>query len=485
MTSLIDALKAARRTATPLVAVTTQDQRAFMARAMESLNGADTPYVTWDAVRGVRAANERAAGILAKFGEPKELAMQTGNPAAMLDFASNLPAPVVLFMLNAHRFVADAVVATGIGNLRDLYKQDQRMLILLGPSMALPVELQQDVVVLDEPALTDPQLAAVIGEVYEGANMKAPADVKGTVDAVRGLCAFAAEQVAAMALRKEGMDDEAAWERKRAQVNQTKGLTMTITKKAAPVAGLKNIMDLCDRLASRGTFRAVLRIDEIEKQMAGNAGDTSGVSQDATGAILRAMEDFGWTGFIAVGGPGTGKSLVSKVIGARAGVPTLEMDLGAVKGSLVGQSEGQVREVIKVVQGVADGRVLVIATCNKLASLPPELRRRFKLGIFYFGLPSAEERAAIWQLYREGTTGELPDSDGWTGAEIRNVCEIARDTGFTLAEAARYIVPVSVADPKALADLQAQAEGRFLSASEPGVYRSDAQAATGARKFKV
>ena len=32
-------------------------------------------------------------------------------------------------------------------------------------------------------------------------------------------------------------------------------------------------------------------------------------------------------------------------------------------------------------------------------SLPPELRRRFTLGTFFFDLPLREERKAIWDIY--------------------------------------------------------------------------------------
>ena len=40
-------------------------------------------------------------------------------------------------------------------------------------------------------------------------------------------------------------------------------------------------------------------------------------------------------------------------------------------------------------------------------------------------------------------SGDLPDDDGWTGAEIKECCRKAHRLGMTLAEASRYIVPVS------------------------------------------
>ena len=43
------------------------------------------------------------------------------------------------------------------------------------------------------------------------------------------------------------------------------------------------------------------------------------------------------------------------------------------------------------------------------------------MGTFFFDLPSADERKAIWDIYRTkwSLTGDIPDDEGWTGAEIK------------------------------------------------------------------
>src|SRR5437764_8821505 len=90
-------------------------------------------------------------------------------------------------------------------------------------------------------------------------------------------------------------------------------------------------------------------------------------------------------------------------------------------------------------------RMLFIATCNSISSLRPELRRRFTLGTFFFDLPTAEERDAIWRIYLKkfGVNGELPDDEGWTGAEIKECCRKAARLRISLHESASYIVPMS------------------------------------------
>ena len=85
-----------------------------------------------------------------------------------------------------------------------------------------------------------------------------------------------------------------------------------------------------------------------------------------------------------------------------------------MESSLVGASTDRLRTALKIIDAVSQGRMLFIATCNSIASLPPELRRRFTLGTFFFDLPTEEEREIIWQIYlkKYGVSGELPDDEG-------------------------------------------------------------------------
>jgi SpoVK/Ycf46/Vps4 family AAA+-type ATPase len=97
------------------------------------------------------------------------------------------------------------------------------------------------------------------------------------------------------------------------------------------------------------------------------------------------------------------------------------------------------------------------------------------LGTFFFDLPTAEERDAIWQIYLEkfGVTGDLPDDEGWTGAEIKECCRKAARLKISLRESANYIVPISRSAAEQIKSLRMQASGKFISASFPGVYQYD------------
>src|SRR5213596_318187 len=308
-----------------------------------------------------------------------------------------------------------------------------------------------------------------------------------SVDALIGLAAFPAEQVLAMSLSKKGLDVERLWKRKRQAVEQAPGLTIwrggeTFTE----IGGCDNIKRfLTAVLQGREAPRVVVFVDEIEKAFAGTGTDMSGVKTEMTGTMLSWMQDRGADGIIFIGPPGAAKSAVGKAAGATAGIPTVAFDLSAMQNSLVGGSGERLRAALQVIDAISQGRSLWIATCNSITSLPPELRRRFTLGTFFFDLPSAEERRAIWNIYvnRWRLTGELPDDEGWTSAEIKECCRKAWRLKLSLRESAGYIVPVSRSAADQIEALRRQGSGRFLSAARPGVFstESDSPTASGRR----
>jgi SpoVK/Ycf46/Vps4 family AAA+-type ATPase len=133
---------------------------------------------------------------------------------------------------------------------------------------------------------------------------------------------------------------------------------------------------------------------------------------------------------------------------------------------------------MRIVQALAGRDAFFVATANRLDSVPPELRRRYKYGIWFSDLPTQEERAEIWRIHLkangfgfEKNQPEIHAVREWTGAEIRNACELAARLGITPADATGYIVPVSQSDPEGIERLRKAAEGRFLSVSYPGPYR--------------
>ena len=499
MSEFLDQFKAARRVSTPIIAVNTADPAAAVegicqARS-EAPNDGDKkpiPQLQWNVASGVEALNTEGAQAFSAISQGAD-STQFRGPAGLVEILEafqNAPAGLIAFVLNAHRFIDDAAVSQAAWNLRDTFKTKKSTLALLSPGLVLPAELQQDVLILDEPLPDADQLRAIVVQQYKNAAVAYPGrecldnpdpkEVESSINALRGLAAFPADQASAMCLTLKGMNIPRLWERKRRMIQNTPGLSVWQGGETFDdIGGCQNIIGFLRRvLTGRSSPRAIAFIDEIEKSLAGASGpaaDSSGVSQDYLGQLLAYMQDKKATGCILVGPPGSGKSMVAKAAGSSVGIPTIQLDLGGMKGSLVGASEQNLRQALKVISAVSDDSALFLATCNSLAILPPELRRRFTFGIFFFDLPDEEERANIWKIYVKRyeltDTGVRPDDDGWTGAEIRQCCDLAWRLGCDLAEAAQYIVPVSKSSAEVIVRLRQSASGRFIDASKPGLYQ--------------
>jgi SpoVK/Ycf46/Vps4 family AAA+-type ATPase len=222
-------------------------------------------------------------------------------------------------------------------------------------------------------------------------------------------------------------------------------------------------------------------------------------------------------GVLLLSPPGCGKSAFAKSLGRETGRPTLTLDVGSLLGSLVGQSESNLRQALQIadrmspcilfcdelekgLSGVASsgqtdsgvtarlfGRLLTwmndrksdvffVGTCNDISKLPPEFSRAERTdGIFFIDLPDKPQRQAIWDIYRNQFALDphqpQPEDTGWTGAEIRSCCRLSALLDVPLIQAAQNVVPISVTAAESIERLRTWASGRCLSANQPGIYR--------------
>lgn len=489
-------IRALRTAGVPLAAFETSDPALSVLSALRGLNGkAQTlPIMQWDCARGLVPVPTNQPGEMAcRELAPNPLDVQA-LPVLLAKLAESMPESAIVFLHNAHKFLEDPLCIQSLWNLRDAIKTRHALVIMLAPSLSLPPELKNDVVIISEPLPDAEELRRITAEIHESAQQPMPEDCDKVIDALLGLSAFGAEQSLALAMRKNGLDRPDLWERKRKMIEQTPGLAVWRGGETFDdIGGCDNVKQfMAGVMNGKRAPRAVVFIDEIEKALGGAAGDMSGVSQDYLGTLLSFMQDKQAAGCIFIGPPGAAKSMVAKAAGNVAGVPTIQFDLGGMKGSLVGESERRIRDALKVADAVGQGRLLFIATCNSFGNLPPELKRRFTLGTFFFDLPTKEERAAIWDIYRAkfgvstpSAQGVAFNDDGWTGAEIKQCCDIADRIGATLADASKFIVPVAKSAAETIDALRKQASGKFISASAPGVYEHRAASApvSTARRF--
>jgi len=305
MSKLIENLKAARMAGVPLLAIVTQDQPATVDAISTGVNGC--PQVKWDCINGLVAVNEEGKAALAQL--PPRALEDSPRPVFAFRAMLHLPPKTMVFAYNGNAYLGEPPVVQAIQNLREPLKENKRTLLLLGSNFAeMPQTLQADVVTLEEKPPTEEQLSALLADLHESAHKPLdPAALPSMVDAVRGLPSlFTSEQVIAMSFRKNGLDMDTLWERKESAINATKGLHISRGgMKYADLAGMDVIMGFLRSIA--GSVRVVLHLDEIEKALAGSSGDqqdTSGVSSDFLGVLLKKMENLRWKGAILAGVPG-------------------------------------------------------------------------------------------------------------------------------------------------------------------------------------
>lgn len=520
---MIDILKHARRVSVPLVVASSPDMANTIREVRAVFEpGSPMPLIQWDICNGLTALNEAGSQVLTavlkadppalpggkKALNSPEWPAMTQNPGAALQYMAEFPGELrrgdqiaqrgtMVFMLNAQRFIEDragsdnVVVIQGIWNLRDAYKSNRRTLIMMGPGVKLPTELMQDCLSIDEPLPSEADLERIVKTQVADIGLPdlEPGKLAAAVDAVRGMSAFAAEQIVAMSCTKAGIDTDMLWTRKIGIIEQTEGLSVDRgAETLEDTRGVANFVEFGSSLiAAEDAPVLYVRCDEIEKSFGGlggdgGPGDSSGTTQDRLGVMLRKMEDNGWTGFISVGHAGCGKTLTSKALANSASkrtgrrVLSVAMDLGALSGSLVGESERKVRTAMKVLESLAGigGRVCFIATCNDLKILPPALKRRFKLGTWMFDLPERAEKDAVWKLmlpkFGHKPDAKHPDDTDWTPSDIRNVCETAKLLSCSLDKAVQFTTFVAKSDPGAVNRLRRVAHGKFVSAHKPGTY---------------
>lgn len=490
---------AARRVSTPLIAVRTFDAKSttkLIAGTFEASERKTTPMLLWDAMHGLTALS-----VGQQIDKDAQKTFLDGkDPLAVAQLAAMLEAiekdtvqDAIIFVANAHLFWKnDPTVVQGIWNLRDPYKMSGNMLVLMTvPGANLPVELQNDVLVLDEPLPTEAELQSIVKNTYKFAKVGEPSPeiIASATDALVGLPGFASEQAAAMCLsivdkddtkkRRGELDIPELWDRKRQIINEAPGLSVyTGKEKLDDIGGVKSAKEFLTAVMT-GTKppKTIIFIDEIEKAFAGTGTDLSGTKTELTGSMLSWMQDKQIDGTILIGIPGVSKSALAKALGGSFGVPVINFDLAGMQGSLVGESGANLRAAQATVDAISGGSVLAIATCNGIESIPPELRRRFNLATFFFDAPQADERAAIWAIHRKkynisdkDPTQITIDDSKWTGAEIEQCCLKASRLRWTLAQSATYIVPIAISSKDRIDKTRRDASGKYLSASLPGIY---------------
>lgn len=490
--NFIQQFKAAARVSTPIVAIRTFDPSSAVSLIKNSykVGAEDLPLVSWDCVKGCYPYNNAGKkGLASLIGTNPPLATIKLNN--VLDFASvgwgldREAKDCILFLTNPHFFFKDPSVIQGIWNLRNIFKANGHMLVLLiAPGTSLPSELINDVLVLDEPLPTRDKLAEIVITNHKLHKAEVPSGTKldKMVDAIVGLPEFGADQSVAMSIdsKSKVLDMEDLWHKKREIIKQTPGLSVIKPKYKLKDIGGNEQVNKFYRQLFEGPNRPhlIVFMDEIEKMFAGT-GSEDGHKAELAGCIQAFTEDNNIRGGALVGLPGTGKTAEFEALCGEYNVPGIRMDVAAMQDKHVGESGARLRAALATILSVAgdEGKnILLLASSNGLDNLPLGLRARFSFApTFFYDIPNELEKDQIWkiQIARHGL--ELPKSfpptPGWSGRDIKQACEKSQALEISLAAAAEWVIPITVTEKDRIDFMRASAHNKYLSAAVPGPYQ--------------
>jgi hypothetical protein len=443
----------------------------------------------WDLELGLRVSGATASEPHAP--DPLAAVRALGSLAAADSSA-------LLVLVNFHRFLQSAEIVQALAQQLATGKQNRTFVVILAPLVQLPIELEKLFVTLVHPLPGREQLEAIArGVATNQDELPSGPELPRLLDAAAGLTRHEAENAFSLSLVRHGrLTAETLWELKAQALHQS-GLVQLHRgdERFDELGGLEALKSFCQRaLRSRSSGEQRLR---------------------ARGVLLLSP-------------PGCGKSQFAKALGSETGRPTLVLDIGSLLGSLVGQSEANIRRALRIIDAMApaicfldevekafsgaggsgqgdsgvatrlfgtflawlndhESDVFVVATANDIAKLPPEFSRAERFdGVFFLDLPDAQQRQAIWNIYLNkydlDSEQRLPEDLHWTGAEIKACCRLAALLDVPVLTAAQNIVPVARTSTEAVARLRKWASGRCLAADKPGMFEARPEPAAARRR---
>ena len=401
---------------------------------------------------------------------------------------------------NLHRFLGATELVQALARQIHTGKNSRCAVIILAPVVQIPAELEKLFTVVDHELPGHPQLEEIArGVATQDGELPEGDELARVIEAAAGLTASEAENAYSLALVRHGkLEPETLWELKSQQLKKSGLVSLHRgTESFQQLGGLENLKAFC--------LRAMRRQSDAK---AGNRP----------------------RGVLLLSPPGCGKSQFAKALGNETGRPTVILDIGNLLGSLVGQSEGNVRAALKLADAMApcvlfcdeiekglagatssgqtdsgvtarvfgslltwlndhESDVFFVGTCNDASKLPPEFARAERFdGVFFVDLPGRDQKDGIWDIYTQhyglDAKQARPDDTNWTGAEIKSCCRLASLLDVPLVQAAQNVVPVAVTAGDKIEGLRQWASGRCLSADRAGVY-SRSEGVSGGRVVEI
>lgn len=429
----------------PLLSIITWEEERVEEEISVLAKKLNKKFICWSVIRGLYMYGDSVQT------QKRAFVPQTTDPVEALEETIKFVDAAIFLFKDLHPYICEHSVVRKLREVTSYLRTSHKTLILLSPTLEIPLELVKDITVIDFPLPGLPQLEELLNSIIE--QVKESSKIEFTLDsdsrekllkAALGLTLKEAENSFARALiLKKNLSEEA--------------LDIILKEKEQAIRK-SGMLEYCNTDAS---IDGVGGLDNLKEYF-----------RKRTFAFTEKARNFGLPpprGVLLIGVQGCGKSLCAKAISREWSLPLLRFDVGKVFSSLVGSSEENTRRAISIAESIAPSLlwvdeiekafagassshildagttsrvfstfltwmqektapVFVMATSNNISILPPELLRKGRFDeIFFVDLPSREERKEIFQIHirKKGRDPCNYDIDrlvsiskGFSGAEI-------------------------------------------------------------------
>lgn len=408
-------------------------------------------------------------GLKKNLKDGQESVNNGNEPIDALNFIDNYNNPAILILKDIHPLLglnnrnADYNLIRKIRDVAGSLKNADvsKNVVIIAPSLVLPLELQKDITVVDFDLPTLDEIKSLLNEMIEmnessGIVIDLKEDEKEVLcKAAQGLTLQEAENAFARAMVSKGQ--------------------LTIKE-------LDVILDEKCQVIKKTGILEFIKSDFNMNDVGGLENLKKWLIKRNNSWLGKAQKDYNLPapkGVLITGVPGCGKSLTAKAMSALWQLPLLRLDVGKIFSGLVGSSEENMRKAIQTAEAVApsilwideiekgfggnggerDGGtatrvfgtfltwmsektkpVFVIATANNINALPSEMLRKGRFDeIFFVDLPTKAERKVIFKLHLEKRLrGSISKDFAVTDTLLNKLAEITE--GFVGAEIEQVVI---------------------------------------------
>ncbi len=481
------------RSRLPFLAVHGADEERIEDLLGRTARALDLPLYVWTLTRGLLRS-----GSLRGLERGKTLDQA-------LDSAVRMQREALYFFKDLQRWLDDPATVRRLLDVGRHFGSDRRTIVLAGPDIDLPSTLRHLCATWRLPRPTPDELRALARRVVQDFSVAVPVQValddagfERLVDSLKGMTWTEAEH----ALRRCVADD--------------------LILSGEDVEG---VIEAKRRVLHEGGVLEYVPVDTSLAEVGGleNLKRWLGLRRGAFGAEAR---DFGLPppkGMLLLGVHGCGKSLAAKAVAHDWGLPLLRLEAGRIYDKYIGESDKNLETALATAEHMAPcvlmideiekafayagsvdadgglsrrifGRLLgwlqdrtspvfLVATCNDVTQLPPELMRKGRFDeIFFVDLPQPAERRTVFAVHLTHRGRDPADfdldalaeaSESFSGAEIEQAVVAGLyaafaagkelDTATLLAELTATR-PLAVTRRESIESLRQWAVGRAVSA---------------------